>query len=46
MRRYEILSEGQGPADWTPMFNAIENSGAVWSIPDDRDKWAKDFNEQ
>ena len=46
LRRYEILSEGQGPADWTPMFNAIENSGAVWSIPDDRDKWAKDFNEQ
>ena len=45
MRRYELLSEGQGPADWTPMFNAIENSGAVWSIPDDRDKWAKDFNE-
>ncbi len=46
MRRYELLSEGQGPADWTPMFNAIENSGAVWSIPDDRDKWAKDFNEE
>lgn len=45
MRRYELLSEGQGPADWTPMFNAIENSGSVWSIPDDRDKWAKDFNE-
>ena len=46
LRRYELLSEGQGPADWTPMFNSIENSGAVWSIPDDRDKWAKDYNEE
>jgi Fe-S oxidoreductase len=39
MRRYEILTESAGPADWTPMFTAIENGGAVWQIPDDRDSW-------
>ena len=39
MRRYEILTESAGPADWTPMFTAIENGGSVWQISDDRDKW-------
>ena len=24
-----------------PMFNAVENSGSVWTIPDARDAWAK-----
>jgi len=42
LRRYEILTESAGPSDWLPMFNAIENSGAVWQLPDDRDKWAVD----
>ena len=42
MRRYEILTESAGPADWLPMFNSIENSGSVWQIPDDRDQWAKE----
>ncbi|MEZ5044209.1 MAG: (Fe-S)-binding protein [Saprospiraceae bacterium] len=42
MRRYEILTESAGPSDWLPMFNSIENSGAVWSMPQDRDQWAKD----
>ena len=42
MRRYEILTESAGPSDWIPMFTSIENTGAVWQIPDDRDKWAKD----
>ncbi len=45
MRRYEILTESAGPSDWVPMFNAIENTGAVWQIPDDRDKWAVDAME-
>jgi len=45
MRRYEILTESAGPGDWLPMFTSIENSGAVWQIPDERDKWAKDFAE-
>jgi len=39
LRRYEILTESQGPADWMPMFNNIENSGAVWQFPDERDAW-------
>lgn len=43
MRRYEILTESAGPADWTPMFTSMENSGSVWAVPDDRDKWAKEF---
>ena len=43
MRRYEILTESAGPADWTPMFTSIENSGSVWAIADDRDAWARDF---
>ncbi len=42
LRRYEILTESAGPQDWVPMFTSVENSGSVWQIPDDRDKWAKD----
>jgi heterodisulfide reductase subunit C len=41
MRRYEILTESAGPGDWLPMFNAIENSGAAWSMNIDREHWAK-----
>jgi len=43
MRRYEILTESAGPAEWLPMFTAIENGGAVWQVPDDRDQWAKEM---
>ncbi|MDA9774527.1 (Fe-S)-binding protein, partial [Saprospiraceae bacterium] len=45
MRRYEILSESAGPADWTPMFTSMENSGSVWAVPDDRDDWTKQMND-
>jgi heterodisulfide reductase subunit C len=41
MRRYEILTESAGPGDWLPMFNAIENSGAAWSMTIDREEWTK-----
>lgn len=41
MRRYEILTLSAGPADWVPMFNAMENTGAVWQLPDERDAWTK-----
>lgn len=41
MRRYEILTESAGPGDWLPMFNAIENSGAAWSMGIDRENWTK-----
>lgn len=43
MRRYEILTLSQGPSDWLPLFNSIENSGSAWSIPQDRDKWTKEI---
>ena len=41
MRRYEILSESAGPKEWLPMFNSIEQVGAVWQMPDARDKWTE-----
>lgn len=41
MRRYEILTLAAGPSDWTPMFNSMENTGAVWQVPDERVAWTK-----
>jgi heterodisulfide reductase subunit C len=43
MRRYEILTESAGPADWVPMFTSIENSGSVWQVTDDRMKWTEEL---
>jgi Fe-S oxidoreductase len=43
MRRYEVLTESAGPSDWLPMFTSIENGGAVWQVPEDRDSWTKEF---
>jgi len=42
LRRFEILTESAGPADWLPLFNSIENSGSAWAIAEDRDKWAEE----
>lgn len=42
LRRYEILTQSAGPADWLPMFNAIENNGAAWAMSDARDAWRLD----
>ena len=42
MRRYEILTLSQGPTDWLPMFNSLENSGAVWQMPAERAAWAQE----
>jgi ferredoxin len=39
LRRHEILSQSAGPAEWLPMFNAIENAGAAWAMSDARDAW-------
>lgn len=39
LRRYEILTQGSGPAEWLPMFNSLENTGAVWQMADARDAW-------
>ena len=45
LRRYEILTEAAGPADWTPMFTSLENGGSVWQIPDARDAWTSQLND-
>ena len=39
MRRHEILTQSAGPAEWLPMFNAIENTGAAWAMSEPRDAW-------
>jgi heterodisulfide reductase subunit C len=39
MRRHEILTQSAGPGEWLPMFNAIENAGAAWSMSAERDAW-------
>ena len=41
LRRYEILTESAGPQEWLPMFTSMENSGAVWQMPDAREDWTK-----
>lgn len=45
LRRYEILTESAGPAEWTPMFTSLENSGGVWSMPEARDAWTASVND-
>lgn len=42
LRRHEILTQSAGPADWLPLFNAIENSGAAWQMSVERDGWRKE----
>ena len=46
MRRYQILMDSKGPAEWVPMFNALESSGAVWQVPEARSKWTEQINEK
>jgi heterodisulfide reductase subunit C len=41
LRRYEILTESKGPADWMPMFSSIENGGSPWQMTVGRDEWMK-----
>lgn len=41
LRRYEILTESAGPADWVPMFNSIENAGSPWPMSVERDAWTR-----
>lgn len=43
LRRHEILDLASGPQEWVPMFTSLENSGSVWQLSDDRDKWTKDL---
>jgi heterodisulfide reductase subunit C len=46
LRRYKLLTESQGPAEWMPMYNAIETCGAVWQMPGQRFDWAESINEK
>ncbi|MBX2889449.1 MAG: (Fe-S)-binding protein [Saprospiraceae bacterium] len=39
MRRHEILTQSAGPAEWLPMFNALENNGAAWAMSEEREAW-------
>jgi len=39
LRRHEILTQSAGPAEWLPLFNAIENNGAAWAMSAERDAW-------
>ena len=41
LRRHRILTDSSGPGDWTPMFTSLENTGAVWQMPNERIEWAK-----
>ncbi len=43
LRRSDILNESAGPKDWLPMFNSIEQVGAVWQMPDARDAWTNEI---
>lgn len=43
MRRYEILTQSAGPADWMPMFTSLENNGSPWQMTDERDAWKEDI---
>ncbi len=46
MRRYEILTLSQGPGDWMPLFNSIENQGSAWAMSVDRDAWTKELTNE
>lgn len=41
LRRYEILTESAGPADWVPMFTSLENTGSVWQVTSGRAEWTQ-----
>lgn len=47
LRRYLVMEESNAPQEWNAMFSNIENNMAPWKFsPDDRDKWAIEFNEE
>jgi heterodisulfide reductase subunit C len=43
LRRYEILSLSEGPSEWLPMFNSMENNGAVWAMSTEREAWREEL---
>jgi heterodisulfide reductase subunit C len=45
LRRYKIMEESQGPAEWNMMYQNIETSFSPWKFaPTDRFKWAESVN--
>ena len=46
LRRYRILTDSAGPSDWFPMFTSLENTGAVWQMPNERAEWIKNLPEE
>ena len=43
LRRYERLSLSEGPSEWLPMFNSMENNGAVWAMSVEREAWKQEL---
>lgn len=41
LRRYDILMNSGGPAEWLPMFNSLENNSSVWSLANSRTQWTE-----
>lgn len=41
LRRYDILMNSGGPAEWLPMFNSLENTQSVWALADSRTQWTE-----
>lgn len=41
LRRYDILMNSGGPAEWLPMFNSLENSQSVWAMAESRTQWTE-----
>lgn len=45
LRRYKVMEEAQGPAEWNIMYQNIETSFSPWKFaPNDRGNWAADLN--
>lgn len=45
LRRYKVMEEAQGPAEWNIMYQNIESSFSPWKFaPNDRGNWAADLN--
>jgi len=47
LRRYLVMEESNAPQEWNAMFSNVENNFAPWKFsPDERDKWAKELEDQ
>ncbi len=43
LRRYTVMEESKGPAEWTGMYSSLETTFNPWKFPStDRDKWVND----